>query len=340
MIAATAAISETIRDNRIGIGQSLRREQAARAAQSAQEVFYQVLIEQPPDSLRTNELDFARTLSDCANHNIDVVVSEQHGQDKDLQKQLLEKEIGAVRCRIPNYQSRHIASGTSHKDACRVVAQELAKYAEDLVYDGQLGFVVSEEGKDFSFTYPVTRVFVGVSDADVHSSSTYDKTQPFFQRTTRTRKTNYKGKSWHEVCEYVHHCTGLCREPIKYYSAALPERVNEVKEKISSLLTPEARILSGQLLKEEKHVKASYQTEWEHTTVLVTKDCPALVIGGIVLAGWSMDDVEIRSNGKYIVLTLGVLALGALAWLWAPASIPVALSRLGVVARWAAKLLV
>lgn len=208
-------------------------------------------------------------------------------------RESLEAQVGVVLS-----ASMRERCGPSATENGPAIVDALVRYVESLVAEGFLGFVVYRgAGATGAYAYPLRRVTPrwwswGRLWETVMVRE--DPQAPEGQRVTYQKIARAWGKAEFVTEAHVHHLREMSEAPLNDFRGwtAAPRRVRLLCREIPGVVGPFLRVITGKIIEEEVHVRDE-RTQWLTSTVIKTwKDSPAIVMGDVVLAGWSSDEVS------------------------------------------------
>lgn len=181
-----------------------------------------------------------------------------------------------------------------HREA---VADALAQHVEQLVLGGFLGTVVYQEGTTGAYSYVLRRVIVPwwATAREVGRVDSVDRMAPHGERATYRLIAKMRGTVRHVTEVHVHHLRDLAQTTYQEFTGPVPIRVVELQREASTWLRMfdrHLRVLTGTIVEEEIHLRDERTQELRSKVVKTWKDSPAIVLGDLVLAGWSSDDLK------------------------------------------------
>lgn len=212
----------------------------------------------------------------------------------------------------------------------RELAESLVAHIEGLIRGGELGYVLYRGARGaWGYSYVLHLVKVSVrrfTDLGRDREISFDKAAPLGKRRTYAGEVELQGEASLLREEHVHHLRGAKAAALSKWKGRAPWRVGELLKVVPDWIRPHLQLIEGKIIEEEIHT-----TELRTGTVMLTKrrvwkDSPALVLGDLVLAGWSSDDLAADppetmkadkwTTGRRVIgfvgTALGMLGLGYL----------------------------
>lgn len=205
---------------------------------------------------------------------------------------------------------------TAYTQARDAVVDGLVTDVTQFLENGLLGRVIRDPdapANHGAYSFVLRRV-----QETVHTSSTpwketvHDANAPLGERRTFTfeRTTDRHHRERHLTEEHVHYLENQSLSPFETYTKKLPPWAQQLRKTIPDWVAPELQVVEGTIVREETSILNDYSREWATTIVEVWKMSPAIVLGDLVLTGWSDEDLD--SGIPRWVLWGGIGTLGLL----------------------------
>lgn len=156
----------------------------------------------------------------------------------------------------------------------------------------------------------------------------YDPKAPLGSRRTMQRAKKRHAWERNLTEQHVHHLENISLSPFATYTKSLPSWAQPLRKIVPTWVKPDVQVIEGKIVREEVSILDNYTREWESTVVEQEKLSPAIVLGDLVLAGWS--DQDLQGGISPWMVWGGIAILGLLgAALFIPGAGPI-VARAGV----------
>lgn len=214
----------------------------------------------------------------------------------------------------------------------------LAGHAGALVAGRHLGYVIYQvAGGTAAYSYILRRVTIPPRAGRGRPSSPLVASRPaapLGERNLYGSPEKFSGKMRIVREEHVHHLRDAREVSLETYQRPFPARVELLLYQLPEWIRPSLRVIEGTIVQEEVYGLDEETQEVVLTRVTETwKASPALVLGDLVLTGWSSDDLGTSKNGKVSV------ARDVLKWAAIGAATVAVTALLPPALRWLPKLL-
>ncbi len=324
MSSTASGVSPTLRQRGWGIGQNGRAQPASRACDRTRTVL-ETMIDQrlisaighgtgpaarPLAVLDATARLIVKALNAAVEHSAVITIAAGKKIPAANYQELLQRKRAALNKLLPTHHhpaasvvlqhmwpagtpvsgARCLMDSAFHAHRTRVI-DAIASYASELVSHGLLGFTMeSDSAPAYSYTLHTMELDPAVFTSK--QTVTVNPTAPEGQRTTYTTRSKGSGTARHVTAEHVHHLGADAQTvPFDRTRVKLPQRVAAFKRQLPPWVTPYLTLTTGTITREEVHERDQYHTQWQSDVIISQwKASPALVLGEIVLAGWSDSD--------------------------------------------------
>lgn len=324
MSSTALVISPTLREQQLGMGQSLRAWQAKQASQRTRLVLDTMInhrlistIGQSTSifsralalfALRTTAAEIVTALQAAVEHSVVVTIAPGKTIPAANYQEMLRRKQAVIKELLPSYHYptapaellKNLGTDTisalmdsSFQTYRTQVIDSIANYASELISNGLLGFTTgSNSAPAYSYTLHTMELDPSVFTSEQQID--FNPTAPQGERTTYTTRSKGSGAGRHVTAEHTHYLGADAKTvSLKTARVSLPQRVTALKRTLPEWTLPYLTVTTGTIIREEIDERDQYHTEWQSDVITDQwKGSPALTLGEIVLAGWSDSDFE------------------------------------------------
>lgn len=215
---------------------------------------------------------------------------------------------------------------TAYTQARDAVVDGLVTDATQFLENGLLGRVIRDPdapANHGAYSFVLRRVQETVQTSSTPWKETvHDANAPWGERRTCERTTDRHHWERHLTEEHVHYLENQSLSPFETYTKKLPSWAQQLRKTIPAWVAPELQVVEGTIIREETSILDDYSREWQTTSVEVQKMSPAIVLGDLVLTGWSDEDLDSGIPHWVLLGAIGIGTLGLLTLL-IPGAAPV-----------------
>lgn len=350
-MSTTALItSPGLREQELGIGQSLRAWQATQASRRTRLVLDTMIKQRLINTigqdtgifsrplallvLHTTATEIVTALQAAVEHSVVVTIATGKKIPNANYQDLLQRKRASVKPLLPIYHYPSLPADLQNKwplttpvngpsclmdsafqAMCTQVVDSVTNYACELMANGLLGFT---RGSNSAYSYTLHTMELDPSAFTSEHTVETDPTARWGERITDTMWSKGSGAARHVTTEHTHYLGADTKTvPLKTTRVNLPQRVATLKRTLPEWTLPYLTVTTGTIIREEIDERDQYHTEWQSDVITTQwKRSPALALGEIVLAGWSDSDFESECRIRLAIIAdghAGLWILGGLA---------------------------